>query len=144
MYFLWRLLEIFFIKRTLNFLTVIISYFICHWNCQLNFLYFKFLFRPFFSLLFEHCHQKKILESRSYHQILNIISPYFIFIFLTTCFLRSHFYRWRNCIIVLIDKYVMYINILSCIMCREILKKNSWIVLLNLSITQDFSSFSVE
>ena len=36
-YVLLRLLKFLFIKRTLNFLSVIIGYFICHWNGQLNF-----------------------------------------------------------------------------------------------------------
>ena len=42
------------VKRTLNFLSVIISYFICHWNCQLNFRNFKNLFRPSFSESYQY------------------------------------------------------------------------------------------
>ena len=49
-YVLLRLLKFLFVKQTLNFLSVIISYFICHWNCQLNFRNFENLFRPSFSL----------------------------------------------------------------------------------------------
>ena len=47
-----RLLKFLFIKRTLNFLSVIISYFICHWNGQLNHRNLKNLFRPRFSVTF--------------------------------------------------------------------------------------------
>ena len=51
-YLLLRLLKFLFVKRTLNFLSVIISYFICHWNCQFNFRNFENLFRQSFSVFF--------------------------------------------------------------------------------------------
>ena len=71
-YVMLRLLKFLFIKRTLYFLSVIISYFICHWNCQLNFRNFENLFRPYLSVSFINYHQLKILASWSYHQILGI------------------------------------------------------------------------
>ena len=51
-YVLLHLLNFLFIKGTLNFLSVIISYFICHWNGQLNFWNFEDLFRPSLSVSF--------------------------------------------------------------------------------------------
>ena len=45
-YVLLRILKFLLVKQTLNFLSVIISYFVCHWNCQLNFWNFRNLFRP--------------------------------------------------------------------------------------------------
>ena len=50
-----RLLKFLFIKRTLNFLSFIISYFICHWNDQINCWHFKNLFRPSLSVSFIKC-----------------------------------------------------------------------------------------
>ena len=50
-----RLLKFLFIKRTLNFFFVIISYFVYHWNGQLNFRKCKNLFRPYLSVSFIKC-----------------------------------------------------------------------------------------
>ena len=54
-YVLLRLLKFLFIKRTLNFLSIINSYFVCHWNGQFNFRNFKNLFRPSLSVSFIKC-----------------------------------------------------------------------------------------
>ena len=54
-YVLLRLLKFLFIKRAMNFLSVIISYFICRWNGQLNFRNCKNLFRPSLSVSFIKC-----------------------------------------------------------------------------------------
>ena len=51
-YVLLRLLKFLFVKRTLKFLSVIISYFICHWNRQLNFRNCKNLYSPSLSVSF--------------------------------------------------------------------------------------------
>ena len=81
-YVLLRLLKVLFIKRTLNFLSVIISYLICHWNVHLNFRNFENLFRSSLSVSFIKCFlflcysnmiaNRKFLVSRSYHPILGI------------------------------------------------------------------------
>ena len=78
-YVLRRLLTFLFVKRSLYFLTVIISYFICHWNGQLNFSNYGNLFCPCLSVSFIKCflflcysNQSKILVPMSYHQILDI------------------------------------------------------------------------
>ena len=150
---MWRLFEFLFIKRTLNFLSIIIGYVICHWNCQLIFWNFKNLFRPpfsvslikrFFSLLFEHYHQSKILEPRSYHQILDINFSTLYFRFLTTSFLRWHFFATNESYYCTDPQGSMYINIFLVLLAEKYLNIFSLIVLLNLWITQDFSSFSVE
>ena len=108
-----RLLKFFFIKRTLYFLSVVISYFIYHWNRQLNFRNCKNLFRPSLSVSFikiffffviltwsqiENFGVKVLTQNYEYKFL------HFIFVFRTTCFLQSHFYWWMNCIIVLIYK----------------------------------------
>ena len=54
-YVLPSLLKVLLIKRTLYFLSVIISYFICHWKRQFNCRNFKNLFRPSLSVSFIKC-----------------------------------------------------------------------------------------
>ena len=60
-YVLLRLLKFLFVKRTLNFISVIISYFICHCNCQLNLRNFKNFFRPSLGVSFIKCYLFSLL-----------------------------------------------------------------------------------
>ena len=54
-YVLVRLLKFLFVKRTLNFLSVITSYFVYHWYNELNFRNCKNLFRSSLSVSFIEC-----------------------------------------------------------------------------------------
>ena len=83
-----RLLKFLFIKGTLNFRSVIISYFICHWNGQLNYLNFENLFRLPLSVNFI-----KHIFFLSYSNIItikhfeaNVLPPNFGYKFLHTLF----------------------------------------------------------
>ena len=103
-----RLLQLLFIKRFLCFLSIITSYFICHWNCQLNLRNFKNLFRPSLRVTFIKCFRflcySNIITNRKFCCQGLTIKSHFIFVFLTTCFLRSHVCRRLNSIIALIYK----------------------------------------
>ena len=96
-------LEFLFIKRTLNFLSVIISYFIFHWNGQLNLRNFKNLFgsplsvtfmkQIFFFLILtlspiENC-GAKILPPNSGYKFCHTLFSFSLFFFLETNLMLS-------------------------------------------------------
>ena len=139
-------------KRTWYFLSVTISYFLCHRNCQLNFTKFNNFFRPYLSVFFITCFLflcysniighfgGKVLPPNSGYKFIHIL---FSFSLRFASFAVIYMDEWiallyrsasksstpTNFLVLLADKYL---NIFSLI------------VIVNLSITQDFSSFSVE
>ena len=127
-YVLLRLLKFLFIKRTLNFLSVKISYFICYWNGQLNLRNCKNLFRPSLSLPFIncfpfHCYSNMIINQKFGVKVLppnldiNFFTPYFRFpydLFLSVSFLLMNELYWStsrsststNFLVLLAEKYL--------------------------------------
>ena len=98
-----------------------------------------------FSLLFEHDHQSKIVVSRCYHQILeiNFFTLYFRFPY---DLLPSDSFLLMNELYYYTDLQVGHVHqqIFFVLLAEKYLNIFSLIVLLNLSITQDFLRFFVE
>ena len=151
-YVLLRLLKFLFIKRTMNFLSVIISYFI--WNGQLNFINFENLFHPSLSVSFIKCvlflGYSKIITNWNFG--VKVLPPNFWYKFLRTLFSFSvqlafmvviFIYDWIALLYWSTSKSSTSANFLLLLPVKYLVIF-SFIVLLNLSITQDFSSSSEE
>ena len=80
-----HLLKFLFLKQSLNFLSVIISYFICHWNGQLNFGNLKNLFRPSLSVSFIKCFLFLCYSTIGNFGV-KVLPPNFLYQFLHTLF----------------------------------------------------------
>ena len=153
-YVLLRLLKFLFIKQILNFLSVIISYFICHWNGQLNFGNCKNLFRPSLSVSFIKYFLFFVILTWSPIEnfSVKVRPPNSGYKFLHTLF--SFSLRLASFGIIFIDEWIALLywstsksstsTYFLVLLAEKYLNIFSLLVLLNLSFTQDFSSFSVE
>ena len=150
-YVLLRLLKFLFIKRTLNFLSVITSYFICHWNVQLNFRNCKNLFRPSLSVSFIKCFLFFVILTLSPIEKFGVkdLPPNCGYKFFHTLIsfsydvLPSESFLSMNELYYGTSKSSTSTNFLV-LLAQKYLNIFSLIVLLNLSITQDFSSLYVD